>query len=657
MTSSTTVPPSNPICQATVLASASTAALVTFLVYTSAVFILAGLAHRVLSQRKFLSEYFLGSRGLGVIGFTLTYGATSASAGSFAGFPARIYTHGWVLALWIASYMIVPLCGLGLFGKRFNQVARKTNAITIPEMLGRRFESRSLALLATCLIIFLLSFYLIPQFKVASYILRTLLADVPVAQQASAALGRLTTGIVLFDGVDPEYLFCLVLFTVLTVFYTTFGGFRAVVWTDVLQGCVMLAGVLIMLALALYQVGGLSRATQKLSRMIPPELGTAHFIVARPPDADLRIDTDTWFSLSDTEAGYRLFRTNELAVIPGGRLQSNEVKVVRIMTPEEIADIRARFEGGQPPPLPPSISAKIDGLRPYAYGQGQRGTYVTGPGPSRDTGAGFLPLGLAVSFFLFWTLSGTGQAGNLMRLMTFDSARTLRRSIALLSVYFAIIYFPLVIIFCCARVLVPGLDQDPDRIMPKMALTLATGANIPWLAGVLVAAPFAAAMSTVDSFTLMISASAVRDVYQPKINPNASARRLKGMSYLCTLIVGVVVSLGAVNPPQYLQDMIVFTGGALSVSFLFPVGLALYWRRFNAPGALAAMIGGFTSYLLLCLSGFVYYGAFRPLRPFALDPLIWGLAGSLACGLFVTLFTAPPPRHLVRRFFYVDSAD
>lgn len=635
---------------------APTAALVTFMIYTCGVFILAGLAHRVLTKRKFLREYFVGSRGLGVIGFTLTYGATSASAGSFAGFPARIYSHGWILAVWIASYMIVPLCGMGLFGKRFNQISRKTGAITIPEMLGRRFESNWVGLVSTVMIIFMLSFYLVPQFKVASYILRTLLADIPAVQKACGLLGRLTAGVPVLDGVDPEYLFCLVLFAVLTIFYTTFGGFRAVVWTDVLQGCVMVLGVLLMLGLALYQVGGLTRATKKLAKMMPPEVGSVTFIAAAPASRDRRIASETWFTVPDESSGLRLLRTNESAVILAGQLESNQAKVVRITTPEEVADITARLEAEPPPSLPPSVSPRLEVLVPYVYGHGQTGTYVSGPGPSRDTGGGFLPVGLAISFFFYWALSGTGQPGNLMRLMTFNSARTLRRSIAALSVYFSLIYFPLVIVFCCARVLVPGLDQDPDRIMPKMAFTLAGGANSPWLAGVLVAAPFAAAMSTVDSFMLMISASVVRDVYQQKINPAASARRLKFLSYVCTVVVGIVVSLGAINPPQYLQDLIVFTGGGLAVSFLVPVGLSLYWRRFNAPGAVAAMLGGFTAYLALCIMGFVYYRAFRPLRPLDLDPLVWGIAASLACAIVVTQFTLPPPERLVRKFFFREHA-
>ena len=132
---------------------------------------------------------------------------------------------------------------------------------------------------------------------------------------------------------------------------------------------------------------------------------------------------------------------------------------------------------------------RIIELLPYARGDGDQGTYMRAPGPSPTDPDGFLPLGLAISFFAFWALSGTGQPGNMVRLMAFTGVGTLKRAIASLSVYFALIYFPLVIIFCCARILAPGLDHTPDRIMPVMAYLLSDGAGIPWLAGLLIAAP------------------------------------------------------------------------------------------------------------------------------------------------------------------------
>ena len=162
------------------LAEGSNAALVTFLIYTLAVFGIAALSNQLLKSKSFISEYFLGSRGLGVWAFALTFAATSSSGGSFTGFPAKIYTHGWILALWIGSYMVVPICTMGLIGKRLNQVARTSGAITIPDVLRDRFNSARFGLLTVVLIVFFMSFNLVAQFKAGALILKVLLNDVDI---------------------------------------------------------------------------------------------------------------------------------------------------------------------------------------------------------------------------------------------------------------------------------------------------------------------------------------------------------------------------------------------------------------------------------------------------------------------------------------------
>ncbi|MDE0817804.1 MAG: hypothetical protein OSA92_09095, partial [Pirellulaceae bacterium] len=115
-------------------AAGSNAALITFIFYTLAVFGIAAFSNQMLKGKSFISEYFLGSRGLGVWAFALTFAATSASGGSFTGFPSKIYSHGWVLALWIGAYVVVPICTMGLLGKRINQVARISGSITVPDV-------------------------------------------------------------------------------------------------------------------------------------------------------------------------------------------------------------------------------------------------------------------------------------------------------------------------------------------------------------------------------------------------------------------------------------------------------------------------------------------------------------------------------------------
>ena len=84
--------------------SGSNAAIIAFMGYMCIVMFLAWLSSRVAQKSSFLKEYFLGGRNLGVWAFALTFAATSASGGSFIGFPSKVYTHGWSLALWIRRH-------------------------------------------------------------------------------------------------------------------------------------------------------------------------------------------------------------------------------------------------------------------------------------------------------------------------------------------------------------------------------------------------------------------------------------------------------------------------------------------------------------------------------------------------------------------------
>ena len=631
-------------------------ALVTFLIYLSAVFALAWLSNRQLKKRNFLSEYFLGSRALGIWAFAMTFAATSASGGSFTGFPSKIYTHGWVLGLWIGSYLVVPICAIGLLGKRINQVARISGSITIPDIIRDRFRSPAFGLLSVALIVFFMSFNLVAQFKSGSLILKTLLSGVDVFHRAAIAISSFTSSVGFLSDVDPEYLICLFTFGVAVVVYTTYGGFRAVVWTDVMQGVVMVMGVIIMLPLALYLVGrdappgvgGLEHATREMAKMIPPQRGTATLSIAKARDETVAIGSGSWVTLPENESGPpRLFRIiKKTAIIESGKTSVDNVKVLEIMTHR---DITAVLSGSS---IHDEVTVSKLDMTPYQYGANRQGVYVTGPGPSETNANGFLPLSLAISFFFMWAIAGSGQPSSMVRQMAFKNSLTLGRAIFTVAIYYSMIYFPLVIIFCCARILMPGMDAESDRIMPAMAVFLTENISMGWLAGLLVAAPFAAVMSTVDSFLLMISSGLVRDIYQRNINPNANESTVKWMSYLFTIIVGTGAVLGAVNPPQYLQDIIVYTGSGLAACFLAPMVFGLYWPRANTAGCMSGMLAGFLAHLAMYVVGFAFTHRFEPWRPFSCDPTVTGLVVSFVTVYIVTKLTAPPSEDLVRKYFY-----
>jgi sodium/pantothenate symporter len=549
-----TVPPASPYI------------LVAFGAYILGVFLLGALSHRLLKRGSFIKEYFLGDRKLNAWVLALTYVATSVSAGSFVGFPSLIYKEGWTLALWIGGYMVAGLTTKGILAKRLNQVSRLTGAVTVPDVLRDRFRSPALGLLASACLLLLLTCNLVAQFKAGGFIFRRAGEGIRDTAPYQAVRGVTTTALSAtglwseagpkradkLDGPDyPDYVLGVLIFALTVVAYTTYGGFWAVTWTDVLQGILIVAGALLMMGLALYQVGGLETATRKLQQIDPA-----------------------------------------------------------LLTP---------------------------------------------PGPD-----GFLPLGLAVSFFFLWTIGAMGQPVGMVRLMACPDTPTLRRSLFMIGVFFAAIYLPLVVTFICARALYPvEFLKQSDAVMPAMALALTE----PWplLGGLILAAPYSAAMSAVAGFLLLMSSSLVRDIYQRSINPKVSPRLIRWVTYGTTAVVGVVVTAAALNPPEYLQYVIVFTGAGLGCTFLAPTVLALYWRRATRAGALTAMVAGFVTVVGLYVLGWLGVGkegtagpmadAFAPCYLFGLDPLLYGLAASFGLGVVVSLGTKPPPRADVDRYF------
>lgn len=305
---------------------------------------------------------------------------------------------------------------------------------------------------------------------------------------------------------------------------------------------------------------------------------------------------------------------------------------------------------------------------------------VSGPGPGM-----FLPLGMAFSYFLMWSVSSAGQPSGMVRLMSFKDTPSLRRALVLIAFYYILTYVSLLIIFTCARAIFPtqylrevGTEGQPDAIMPEMARHLTDQAGVPWAAGLLLAAPYAAIMSTVAAFLLLISSSLVRDLYQRTVNPNASQKTLKRVSYATTAVVGFVVLIGALNPPDFLQYIIVFTGAGQSSAFFFPMVLTLFWRRVTRQGVLAGMLGGGLTVFLLYLLGWVDIRTrpatdgmglwlqntftflpgwgeerldnFAPLNLAGFDPIFWGFLVSLTLTVLVSLLTRPQ-EEMVRKYF------
>jgi sodium/pantothenate symporter len=210
-------------------------------------------AQRAVAKGSFLKGFFLGNRGLGVWAMALT--ATVQSGGTFMGVPSLIYSFGFVVALWIGSYMIVPLTGFSFVGKRLAHLSRRTGAVTVPDLFRGRFDSPTVGLVCSLMILFFLSFMLIAQFKAGAIVMSLAW---PGAAESTMTLAEDAA-----INLDKQYYIGLTIFTVVVVGYTLFGGFLASVWTDLFQSVLMAIGVMILLALSLKAVGGLENASRQ----------------------------------------------------------------------------------------------------------------------------------------------------------------------------------------------------------------------------------------------------------------------------------------------------------------------------------------------------------------------------------------------------------
>lgn len=197
----------------------------------------------------------------------------------------------------------------------------------------------------------------------------------------------------------------------------------------------------------------------------------------------------------------------------------------------------------------------------------------------------------------FWILVGVGVVGLpqvTVRAMSYKNSKAMHRAIIIGTVVVGFIMLGMHLIGVFARPILPGIEVG-DKVMPMIALEVLP----PWLAGVVLAAPMAAIMSTVDSLLLLVSSAVVKDVYINYIKPEASDNTIKKMSFGVTTVLGVLVFLMALSPPDLLIWLNLFSFGGLEAAFIWPVVLGLYWKKGNKFGAISSMLVGTGSYIVI----------------------------------------------------------
>ena len=188
-----------------------------------------------------------------------------------------------------------------------------------------------------------------------------------------------------------------------------------------------------------------------------------------------------------------------------------------------------------------------------------------------------------------------------------------------------------------------GTLELNEFFMGGKAVVLATPeiAGLPYvISGLVAAGGMAAAMSTADGLVLAISNALSHDIYYKMINPKAeTAKRLIVARVLLVLIGFAGATIAALEIQGILGSVIWAFDFAMSGLF-FPLVLGVWWKRANAQGAVAGMLGGLiagSAYLIAVRSGYPGF--------WGVTQLTFGIVGSLVSLVLmvvVSLMTKAP---------------
>ncbi|EHO4166763.1 sodium/proline symporter PutP [Campylobacter coli] len=208
-------------------------------------------------QNKNTEDYFLGGRSLGPVVSALSAGASDMSGWLLMGLPGALYASGLIESYIAIGLSVGALLNWSFVAKRLRiYTSVIANSITIPDYFETRFDDDKHILRIVCAIVILIFF----TFYVSSGLV------------GGAKLFEATFGI--------RYEYALTTGTLIIVAYTFLGGYKAVCWTDMLQGLLMMGALIVVPAVMLYHLGGFGEAMTVIEEIKPNALSMGEGIGA-----------------------------------------------------------------------------------------------------------------------------------------------------------------------------------------------------------------------------------------------------------------------------------------------------------------------------------------------------------------------------------------
>lgn len=212
-------------------------------------FIVTMIGVGIVSRRevKSTNDFFLGGRNMGGWVSAFAYGTSYFSAVIFIGYAGA---QGWeygVSITWIGIGNAILGCFLAwkVLAKRTRMMTHKLNARTMPEFFEKRYQSKSLKLVAALIMFIFLVPYTASVYKGLGYILQS--------------------------SFNISFNTAIFFMALVTAIYLILGGYVATAINDLIQGVIMIIGCIFMIIYVVNhpQVGGISEGISALKTLDP----------------------------------------------------------------------------------------------------------------------------------------------------------------------------------------------------------------------------------------------------------------------------------------------------------------------------------------------------------------------------------------------------
>ena len=193
-------------------------------------------------RTKTAKDFFMAGRNLGIVVTGMAVFASTLSGFGFVGGPGLVYQMG-LSSIWMVICVTIGYClSFFLLAKRIRLFAELRDSISLPDAVAARYNSELSRFLTALAIILGVIGYLAAQINAMATVLQDILNNSPYFGEVSLEL-------------------CVFISVSVLVFYCVTGGIIAAVYTDVVQGSVMIvAGVLVFFAAVSAFDGGATEA-------------------------------------------------------------------------------------------------------------------------------------------------------------------------------------------------------------------------------------------------------------------------------------------------------------------------------------------------------------------------------------------------------------